>query len=306
MAKRVYGIPYKGSKCSIAEQLVARLPKGQRFCDACCGGGAVFHVALASGKYESIEAFDVNYGVTNLLSTALQRHIDVPVRLVTREEFLEKKNRFGTKDETLDDTMVRYTHTFGYNGEDYLWGVGSADYKYLLHDIVAKETMNERRETLRDFFTKLDKDNPGDKVTLTKRLLNNWKHQELANNICRLQNVLDDIHELYLKRPIPVYIGKMSLFDLDYSRYDVIYFDPPYRNTKGYRVDFDFEKFDKLLARLKGMGKDVFVSEYSDIDGYTCVAKFAKCQSVCATKNVGVIEKLLYSGSPERYVSLVD
>ena len=166
--------------------------------------------------------------------------------------------------------------------------------------------MNDRRETLRDFFTKLDKDNPGDKVTLTKRLLNNWKHQELANNICRLQNVLDDIHELYMKRPIPVYVGNVSLFDLDYSRYDVIYFDPPYRNTKGYRVDFDFEKFDKLLARLKGMGKDVFVSEYSDIEGYTCVAKFAKCQCISATKNVGVIEKLLYSGLPERYLSLVE
>lgn len=34
-----YGLPYKGSKNTIAEQLVKALPRGNKLLDACCGGG---------------------------------------------------------------------------------------------------------------------------------------------------------------------------------------------------------------------------------------------------------------------------
>ena len=36
-----YGLPYKGSKNSIAERIVQCLPSGKNFLDACCGGGAI-------------------------------------------------------------------------------------------------------------------------------------------------------------------------------------------------------------------------------------------------------------------------
>lgn len=38
------GLPYKGSKNTIAEDLVKCLPRGKKLLDACCGGGAV-HIA---------------------------------------------------------------------------------------------------------------------------------------------------------------------------------------------------------------------------------------------------------------------
>ena len=40
MAKITLGLPYKGSKAAIAEDIVKKLPPGGRILDACCGGGA--------------------------------------------------------------------------------------------------------------------------------------------------------------------------------------------------------------------------------------------------------------------------
>ena len=50
-----YGIPYKGSKNSIAEWIIAELPKADTFVDLFMGGGAVTHVALISGKYKNFD-----------------------------------------------------------------------------------------------------------------------------------------------------------------------------------------------------------------------------------------------------------
>ena len=41
-----YGLPYKGSKNSIAKAIVDALPAGDNFCDCCCGGGAILQAAV--------------------------------------------------------------------------------------------------------------------------------------------------------------------------------------------------------------------------------------------------------------------
>ena len=46
-----YGIPYRGSKNSIAKWIIESLPAADVFVDLCFGGGAVTHAALLSGKY---------------------------------------------------------------------------------------------------------------------------------------------------------------------------------------------------------------------------------------------------------------
>lgn len=39
------GLPYKGSKNTIAVDLVKCMPRGKKLLDACCGGGAVLMAA---------------------------------------------------------------------------------------------------------------------------------------------------------------------------------------------------------------------------------------------------------------------
>lgn len=49
MAK--YGMPYKGSKSKIADQIIHALPVGKRLVDLFGGGGAITHCARLSNKW---------------------------------------------------------------------------------------------------------------------------------------------------------------------------------------------------------------------------------------------------------------
>ena len=46
-----YGIPYRGSKNKIAEDIIEMLPPGHRFVDLFAGGCAMTHAAYLTGKY---------------------------------------------------------------------------------------------------------------------------------------------------------------------------------------------------------------------------------------------------------------
>lgn len=54
MKKTSFGVPYKGSKNKIAESLIGRLPSASNFVDLFCGGCAMTHAALLSGKWRNI------------------------------------------------------------------------------------------------------------------------------------------------------------------------------------------------------------------------------------------------------------
>jgi DNA adenine methylase len=50
-----------------------------------------------------------------------------------------------------------------------------------------------------------------------------------------------------------------------------IYCDPPYRNTKGYRVDFDYEQFDEFVRNEVKKDKIFLISEYEMPDDFICI-----------------------------------
>lgn len=55
-----YGLPYKGSKNAIAEWIVDNLPRAEVFVDLFCGGGAVTHRAMLTGKYDRFIMNDID------------------------------------------------------------------------------------------------------------------------------------------------------------------------------------------------------------------------------------------------------
>ena len=71
MAKITLGLPYKGSKAAIAEDIVERLPRGKKLLDACCGGGAVLMAAAMSGRWEKVVGNDLNPATIALLDAVL-------------------------------------------------------------------------------------------------------------------------------------------------------------------------------------------------------------------------------------------
>ena len=55
-----YGLPYRGSKSTIAEWVVDVLPASHTLVDLFAGGCAVTHCALLSGKFGRVVANDLN------------------------------------------------------------------------------------------------------------------------------------------------------------------------------------------------------------------------------------------------------
>ena len=66
-----YGLPYKGSKNRIAKRLVEALPPAPVLYDVFCGGCAVTHAALLSGKYSRVVANDINGMIPHAFETAI-------------------------------------------------------------------------------------------------------------------------------------------------------------------------------------------------------------------------------------------
>lgn len=308
MARNNLGLPYKGSKNSIATSLVKYLPKGECFIDACCGGGAVLEAAYLSGKYKQVTGIDIDDGIILLLKAVFRDfgQIDYEHRqLVTAEDFKKANERR----ETLDDAVNRFTASFGFNGYDYQWGEKRRHLKYLAHQALTLPTLDGRRTAFHNFMRDLIKSGEAidGKWWIWLDDIKNLAHTEQATNLCRLQKVESVMKAASMENNTVLAISKQDMFEVDYDPYDVIYFDPPYSGTKGYdRKKFDFPKFNSMLEDLANHGKHVFLSEYAcSIPGFTEVFAIEKQMSQCDHLTKIVTERLFYGGSKEQYEDLM-
>lgn len=135
-----YGLPYKGGKNAIAVWVVDHLPAGECFVDLFCGGCAVTHRALLSGKYKRFIINDIDGRLPKLfLEAAHGRHriADHP-EWVSREEFHRRKD---------EDAYIALIWSFGNNGKDYIYGADIEDFKHAYHIAV----FEDRPELLRPY-----------------------------------------------------------------------------------------------------------------------------------------------------------
>ena len=286
-----YGLPYKGSKNAIAQKIVDALPNGKSFCDACCGGGAILMASALSGKYERVTGYDINEAIIGLIRATMidfgtiDYEHDLP--RVDRKAFFEARNRSAG----ISDWLVRYCYSFGNDGQTFLWSDQTHEGFRLLEDAIREETLDIRVHAIQE----LSKRN--DAMELMSRV-------EPLVRLRRIKKVEQTMRDS--KTATRIDAGVKSMFDVDYDQFDVIYFDPPYKNTKGYfKVKFDFGAFAKLISELRDKGKRVFVSEYSQpADGFACVAEFSKQVLINKTRNTAGVECLYFGGTLEEYQEL--
>lgn len=124
-----YGIPYKGSKNSIARKIVGFLPSADVLIDICAGGCAITHAALESceglaPKWERIIANDICEMPLKLFKSAICGEYAEEKRWIDRETFQNLKDV---------DPYVRYCWSFGNNGIDYLYAQEVEPWKKALH-----------------------------------------------------------------------------------------------------------------------------------------------------------------------------
>ena len=118
-----YGFPYKGSKNQIAEKIMNILPEADTFVDLFCGGCAMTHVALLSGKYNNFIINDRDKRCPELFLNAVHGNIPDKDKWISREEFERRK---------ADDGYVAFCWSFGNNGRNYLFGRQIEEYKHAL------------------------------------------------------------------------------------------------------------------------------------------------------------------------------
>lgn len=297
-----YGLPYKGSKNSIAERIVQCFPAGGKFLDACCGGGAITHAAYLSGRYASVTGSDINKSMITLLQAVMVDGGKIDYEnfpLITKEDFYAAKERWN--DGNLHDAVIRYVASFGFNGQDFLWGDAKLKTKYAMQRIISLPTKFERREALRDFINELNRM----QIPYGTTEFKNMAHVEQVQNLQRIKMVEEEMERARDSVPTTLGFQVSSMFDVHFEAYDVIYFDPPYKSAqKRYNhLDFSFIMFKALLNALLQAGKIVFVSEYEnpDPEHFIEVANFRKQSTQAATVNKTVIERLFFGGTADVY-----
>ena len=282
------GLPYKGSKNTIAVDLVKCMPRGKKLLDACCGGGAVLMAAAMSGRWEKVVGNDLNPATIALLDAVLIHKGQIEYEhppVCTRDDFANSLQRIENGDFSIQDCVNKYCASFGNDGKTYLYGKQIEEYKLAAEQMLTADTLDQRRKFYRKFHALINTDDSEDKERL-----------QSLERLQRLQS-LERLERL----------ERLDIFDIDYKEFDVVYFDIPYKGTNKYDFEFHYDRFYDLFKSLKTDLKiNAFLSEYDA--PFTCVAEFEKTQlmaaSVGATKKTSK-ERLFYNGSPAEYRDLM-
>ena len=272
-----FGLPYKGSKRRIANQIVELLPAASCLVDVFAGGCAVTHAALLSGKFDRVIANDLSDAPELFYYCAKYGVPDEP-RWVSRAEFFALKDR---------DPLIRYVYSFGNDGKSYMYGADVEPLKYASHRAVvdgdcsylpdwmcgairtALDGVTGVRERYRAYKSAIRRLGKRVDLEYSERLwrLRHLQHLEYSERLWRLRHLQRLGH---LDRLV---ISRRNYRDVYIPDNAVIYCDPPYVCTSGYGVDFDHKAFYSW-CRAVGKSHPLFVSEYWMPSDFRCVAEF--------------------------------
>ena len=283
---RTFGMPYMGSKSSIATWVVSKLPAAEVLVEPFAGGGAVTHVALLSNKYKRVIANDITDSAL-VFKKAVSGYFKNEKRWISREDFLKLKD---------SDPYVRYCFSFGNNQKHYCYNKDIEPYKRAFHYAVVFQDLDkfkelgicvpqatissrkqiDRRLSVSSYLKWLLKRGTGVKVQLQSlESLERLERLERLENLERLQN-LESYQGDYKSLQIP--------------ENSVIYCDPPYKGTAGYLNGFNHEEFYNWCLSQK---QPIFISEYDmPQDLFMRVSAKSKRSLLNSSSKVYAIESL--------------
>lgn len=121
-----YGLPYQGSKNAIAEWVIGQLPEAETFVDLFCGGCAITHAAMLSGKYKKFIANDIIGANPQLFKECAEgRHT-----VAHHTEWISRASFFSRK---ASENWVNLCYSFGNGGENYSYAQEIEPWRRALH-----------------------------------------------------------------------------------------------------------------------------------------------------------------------------
>ena len=320
MAKKQWGLPYMGSKNSLAKDVVNALPGGERLVDLFAGGCAITDYALKNtNKFSRFLVNDLNGWSPQTYVKALAGGFKDEERWISRQDFFRLKDT---------DPYVNLCFSFGNNLKDYMYSQAIEPYKRAMHHIIFWENYGPMEDLCPQAVDIIKeyckgKDRKGRRLAsgyavadhikqkgsveywqsnpMFRSVKVKWsperrgmKGSELANNTLkdiapqpilvnlerlerlqslesleRLQNIEDMTERASLgPQNMPIETSSVSYADYEYRGGDIVYCDPPYKNTKGYGIKFDSDAFWEW-ARTRDY--PVYVSEYQAPEDFVSI-----------------------------------
>ena len=314
MANKSWGLPYKGSKNTIAKDIVEVLPRGERLVDLFAGGCAITDYALKNtNKFSRFLVNDLNGWSPQTYLKALAGGFKDEERWISRQDFFRLKDT---------EQYVNICFSFGNNLKTYMYNPELEPYKRALHHIIFWEDyipMGVICPQVVDIIKEYckGKDRKGRRLASGRAISDHVKQKgsveywqsnpmfrsvkvkwseerrglkgtELANNTLKdisTKSILESLERLQsleslerlerlqsleniVNQDARIETSSISYEDYEYRDGDVVYCDPPYKNTNGYGIKFDTDAFWEW-ARTRDY--QVYVSEYQAPDDFVSV-----------------------------------
>ena len=284
-----YGLPYKGSKNGIAKKILDVLPAAPVLYDVFCGGCAITHAAMLSGKYSRVVANDINGMIPHAFETAITGGFRNEDRWISRDDF---QRLYKT------DPYVAICFSFGNNLREYCYARELEPYKRALHYAIFWKDIAPWRELCPESVGRLKSLEPLENDERLQRLQSMKRFERLKNletlqtdeSLCRLQSLerLDRINSVDVPPVLTVTTGNYRA--LTFERGGIIYCDPPYKSTEErYGRDFDFAGF---YAWCEHQANPVFISEYTmPEDLFVPVASFTVTRKMDTKNQASALKK---------------
>ena len=268
-----YGIYYMGSKNALAERIVALLPSAPHLIDVFAGGCAVTHCAMKSGKWQYVHANDLNEMIVGAFRRAINGEFIGERRWVSHEEF----NR-------VRDTDAYAAICFSFGGKLYSYAYSPQReqlfraFHFAIYDGDASLFLEMTGIDLTPVLTIADlreRAIAASRIIREKKKDDKDKMWKLPHNIqahCRLNRIAEDFSEEQRQR---LTIGSVDFAEVEIPSDSVVYCDPPYRETEGYRKakHFNHDRFYEWSLR---QNVPVFVSEYAMPEDFVAVSAWQK------------------------------
>ena len=256
-----YGLPYMGSKNSIAPIIIDVLPKTDNFYDLFCGGCSITHCAILSKKWQHIHFNDIDAGMPQLFYDAIKGKYKNERRWISREDFNKLKDT---------DTYVKIVWSFGNKGTNYLFSKEIEPYKKAWWYAIFENDFS--------YFWKLGVNIPKvnartfkEKRLAIKNVLKQYceKHKkkfkgQSLEHLERIQSLqsLEALERMERVQSLEAYTG--SYDNVEIKPNSVVYCDIPYESTAEYSCgSFNHKKFYDWACKQKEL---VVISSYNISD----------------------------------------
>ena len=311
-----FGLPYQGSKNRIAKRLVDALPPAPVLYDVFCGGCAVTHAAMLSGKYQRFVINDRRDWLPDAFRKAIHGGYAHEDRWISREEFERLRST---------DAYAAMCFSFGNDYRSYMYARPLERYKRALHyaifwrdfapwrelcpetaDALAAglapiEDRKQRRVQAGHFIVESLKQQLS-AGTLSPDILEKPIYRQIrraTSNSLQSLGCLERLERLLSLERLESLPDTLTAYSMDYRemRFDepgIIYCDPPYMSGyakgKEYGCEFDAEAFYSWCEAQK---LPVYISEYQmPEERFVCIAEWDKVTTIAAKTTTHVTERL--------------